>query len=126
MVKSKTQGLHQSNEMDNYAIIKQTPNSSRQDSTSLGLSEPSLGAIIVAISDLKSTLEPKLDTVMADVFLLRTDLQKMADKMSAAEFDIQMLRSTAKSLEEQVRTLTLATSNNDSQAGGPGGPHKTE
>ncbi|KAJ1167776.1 hypothetical protein NDU88_008165 [Pleurodeles waltl] len=61
---------------------------------------------MAAISDLKSTLEPKLDTVMVDVSLLRADLQKMADKMSIAESDIQTLRSTSKSLEEQVRTLT--------------------
>ncbi|KAJ1210045.1 hypothetical protein NDU88_005413 [Pleurodeles waltl] len=43
--------------------------------------EPSLGAIIMAIQDLKTTLEPKLDAVMVDVSLLRADFQKMSEKV---------------------------------------------
>ncbi|KAJ1194009.1 hypothetical protein NDU88_003304 [Pleurodeles waltl] len=106
MGQPKTQGPQHLNKMDNYAIAKKAPNSSGQDSTGVGPAEPSLRVIKAAISDLKSTLEPKLDTVMADVSLLHTDLQRMADKMSTAESDIQMLRLTSKSLEEQVRSLT--------------------
>ncbi|KAJ1181029.1 hypothetical protein NDU88_006240 [Pleurodeles waltl] len=111
MVKPKIQGPQQSNKMDNYAITKQTPNSSGQGSTGVGPAEPSLGAIMAAISDLKSILEPKLDTVALDVSLLCTDLQRMADMMSMAESDIQTLWLTSKSVEEQVQTLTaqLAT-----------------
>ncbi|KAJ1120672.1 hypothetical protein NDU88_008834 [Pleurodeles waltl] len=78
------------------------PGESGQDSARLGASDPSLGAMMAAISDLKSTLEPKSDTVTADVSLLRVDLQKMKDKMSTAESDIETLMSTSKSLEEQV------------------------
>ncbi|KAJ1141798.1 hypothetical protein NDU88_008128 [Pleurodeles waltl] len=52
----------------------------RQDSSRVGAIEPSLGAMMKAISDLKTTLEPKLDAVTADVSLLRVDLQKMTDK----------------------------------------------
>ncbi|KAJ1161162.1 hypothetical protein NDU88_001649 [Pleurodeles waltl] len=102
MVKPKTQGPQQSNKMDNYA----NASSSWQDSTRVGPAEPSVGAIMVAISDLKSNLEPKLDTVTADISLRCADLQKIAGKISTAESDIQTLRSTSKSLEEQVRTLT--------------------
>ncbi|KAJ1152767.1 hypothetical protein NDU88_005542 [Pleurodeles waltl] len=90
--------------MDNYAIAKETSSSLGQDSATLSASEPLLGAIMAAISDFKSTLKPKLDTVTADISLLCADLQKMVDKMSTMESDIQTLRSTSKSLE--VRTLT--------------------
>ncbi|KAJ1155023.1 hypothetical protein NDU88_007759 [Pleurodeles waltl] len=92
--------------MANYAISKHALNLTGQDSTRVGPADPSLGAVMVAISDLKSTLEPKLDTVTADVSILHINLQKMADKMSTAESSIQTLRSTSKSLEEQVQTLT--------------------
>ncbi|KAJ1175641.1 hypothetical protein NDU88_000928 [Pleurodeles waltl] len=106
MVKPKTHGHQQSNKMDNYAIARQASTPLEQDSAEPGVYEPSLGAIMEAVSDLKSALEPKLDTVTVDVSLLHADLQKMADKISTAESDIQTLRSTSKSLEEQVRTLT--------------------
>ncbi|KAJ1087896.1 hypothetical protein NDU88_001055 [Pleurodeles waltl] len=101
--------------------------SSGKDSVRLGASEPSLGAIMAAISDLKSTLEPKLDTVTADVSLLLADLQKMADKMSTAESDIQV--DTYVNLQELGRTSAnpdCQASNNGSQAGGPGRQRKTE
>ncbi|KAJ1191498.1 hypothetical protein NDU88_000814 [Pleurodeles waltl] len=54
----------------------------RQYSARLEAMEPLLGAIMAAISDLKPTLEPKLNEVTADVSLLRADLQKMTDKVS--------------------------------------------
>ncbi|KAJ1109454.1 hypothetical protein NDU88_006814 [Pleurodeles waltl] len=101
MVKPKTHSDQQSNKMDNYAIASQASTPSGQ-----GSAEPSLGAIMAAISDLKSALEPKLDTIKADVSLLCAVLQKMVDKLSTAKSDIQTLRASSKSVEEQVRTLT--------------------
>ncbi|KAJ1129428.1 hypothetical protein NDU88_007798 [Pleurodeles waltl] len=77
MVKPKTHSHQQSNKMDNYAIARHAPTPLGQDLAGLAASEPSLEAIMAAISDLKSVLEPKLDTVTADVSLLRADLQKM-------------------------------------------------
>ncbi|KAJ1114532.1 hypothetical protein NDU88_002767 [Pleurodeles waltl] len=71
--------------------------------------EPSLKAIMVAISHLKSMLEPKLDTVRADVSFLRADFPKMSDKVSTAESDIKVLQTASKKLEEQVQYLTNQT-----------------
>ncbi|KAJ1184515.1 hypothetical protein NDU88_001321 [Pleurodeles waltl] len=71
--------------------------------------EPSLKAIMAVISDLKSTLEPKLDAVKADTSFLRADLQKMSDKMSTAESDIKILQTAPKKLEDQVQCLTKQT-----------------
>ncbi|KAJ1175777.1 hypothetical protein NDU88_001062 [Pleurodeles waltl] len=65
-----------------------------------------LCAIMVAIQDLKISLEPKLDAVTIDVNLLRVDLQKMSEKVTSAESHINLLQSTSKKLEEQFQCLT--------------------
>ncbi|KAJ1209363.1 hypothetical protein NDU88_004741 [Pleurodeles waltl] len=71
-----------------------------------GNAEPSLGAIMEAIQDLKSSLEPKLDTVTVDVNLLLADFHKMSEKVKSAELHIHLLKSTAKKLEDQVQCIT--------------------
>ncbi|KAJ1202529.1 hypothetical protein NDU88_006327 [Pleurodeles waltl] len=92
--------------MDKYAITKQVLLQAGPGSASPEAAEPSLGAIMTAISDLKTTLEPKLDVVMTEVSFLRADLQKITDKVSTAKTNILMLQSTSKRLEEQVQNLT--------------------
>ncbi|KAJ1177490.1 hypothetical protein NDU88_002745 [Pleurodeles waltl] len=69
-------------------------------------SEPSLGAIMAAIQDLKTFLGPKLDAVTIDVTLLWTHLQKMSDKVMLVESHISLLHSMSKKMEEQVQCLT--------------------
>ncbi|KAJ1197386.1 hypothetical protein NDU88_001246 [Pleurodeles waltl] len=54
--------------------------------------EPSLGAIMAAIQDLKGSLVPKQNALMVDITLLRADLKKV----TATETDIARLQSTSK------------------------------
>ncbi|KAJ1180174.1 hypothetical protein NDU88_005398 [Pleurodeles waltl] len=70
--------------------------------------EPSLGTIMTAIQDLKTSMEPKLDTITVDMSLLQADSQNMSEKVTSAETHINLLQSTAtsKKLEEQVKCLT--------------------
>ncbi|KAJ1108057.1 hypothetical protein NDU88_005441 [Pleurodeles waltl] len=67
--------------------------------------EPSLSTIMAAISDLKQTLEPKLDAVTIDVSLVRADFKKLTEKATRAETHIQALKSMSKRLEEHVQLL---------------------
>ncbi|KAJ1158341.1 hypothetical protein NDU88_011032 [Pleurodeles waltl] len=92
--------------MDKCAVPRVQPTSGIQTSDTIGTPEPSLNTIMAAISDLKQTLEPKLDAVTIDVSLLRLNLQKMADKVNKAETHIQALQSSSKRLEEHVQLLT--------------------
>ncbi|KAJ1138525.1 hypothetical protein NDU88_004906 [Pleurodeles waltl] len=71
-----------------------------------GASEPSLRAIMAAIQDLKTSLEPKLDAITIDVTLLRADLHKMSNKVTSAELHINLLQSTSKKLGQQIQSLT--------------------
>ncbi|KAJ1095745.1 hypothetical protein NDU88_000901 [Pleurodeles waltl] len=70
--------------MDKYAEPKMQAASENQASDTTNTPEPLLNTIMVAISNLKQTLEPKLGTVTRDVSLLRADLQKMTDKVNKA------------------------------------------
>ncbi|KAJ1095568.1 hypothetical protein NDU88_000729 [Pleurodeles waltl] len=63
--------------------------------------------MMVAIQDLRGSLEPKLHAVTVDVTLVREDLKKIAEKVSNAEMDIARLESTSKMLENQVQFLTV-------------------
>ncbi|KAJ1159096.1 hypothetical protein NDU88_011766 [Pleurodeles waltl] len=106
-MKPKVQDPTHYNKMDEYAVQKQSPTSNGSGATTPEEGEPSLKAIMAAISDLKSALEPKLDTVTEDV--LRADFQKISDKISTAESDIKVLQTASKKLEEQVKYLTKQT-----------------
>ncbi|KAJ1163998.1 hypothetical protein NDU88_004445 [Pleurodeles waltl] len=68
--------------------------------------EPSLSALMMAIQDLRGSLEPELDAVTVGVNLLCTDLKKVTEKVTNAEMDIARLQSTSKRLEDQVQFLT--------------------
>ncbi|KAJ1170372.1 hypothetical protein NDU88_002249 [Pleurodeles waltl] len=68
--------------------------------------EPTLGAIMTAIQDLRGSLEPRLDAVTVDVTLLRADLKIVTEMVTDAETDIVRLQSTSKRLEDQVQFLT--------------------
>ncbi|KAJ1106527.1 hypothetical protein NDU88_003928 [Pleurodeles waltl] len=105
-MKPKDQAPTQSNKMDKYGMQKQLPSSSGSEVATPEVGEPSVSAIMVAISDLKSTLEPKLHSVMVDISFLRVDFKKMSDKVSTGESDIKALQTTSKKLEEQVQYLT--------------------
>ncbi|KAJ1120821.1 hypothetical protein NDU88_008970 [Pleurodeles waltl] len=96
----------QANKIDNYATLKEWQRGDKQRQATMCTKEPSLGAIMAAIRDLKSTLEPKVDVVMVDVALLCTNVQKVSDKMKTVETRIAYLQSTTKKLEAQVQTLT--------------------
>ncbi|KAJ1119212.1 hypothetical protein NDU88_007398 [Pleurodeles waltl] len=68
--------------------------------------EPSMGAIMAAIQDMRGSLEPKLDAVTMDVTLLQADLKKVAAKVTNAEMGIARLQSTSKRHEDQILFLT--------------------
>ncbi|KAJ1149209.1 hypothetical protein NDU88_002024 [Pleurodeles waltl] len=82
MVKPKSHPHAQLNKMDKYTVAKQ-PVPSAADGEPPGEAEPSLGAIMEAIQDLKSSLELKLDAVMLDVNLLRADFHNMVAKVQS-------------------------------------------
>ncbi|KAJ1113260.1 hypothetical protein NDU88_001514 [Pleurodeles waltl] len=106
MAKPKGQTQTQFNKMEKYAVprVPATPGISTPDT--IDTPEPSLSTIMAAISDLKQTLEPKLDAVTIDVSLLRADFQNMTEKDNRAETYIQALQSMSKRLEEHVQLLT--------------------
>ncbi|KAJ1208076.1 hypothetical protein NDU88_003466 [Pleurodeles waltl] len=104
MVKPKRHAQTQSNQMDKYAVKRQVMENNEGRKKSV-VAEPLLGAIMEAIRDLKSSLEPKLDAVTVDVNLLRADFHKMSEKVKSQELNINLLQSTAKRLEEQVQFL---------------------
>ncbi|KAJ1202047.1 hypothetical protein NDU88_005850 [Pleurodeles waltl] len=113
MVRNKGQLSPQTNKMDKYAVLRQTEGPLAGKDAEGGPSavrgpsaEPSLGAIMAAIQDLKGSLELKLDAVMVDVTLLRVDLKKAMEKVNSTETDIARLHSTSKRLESQVQFLT--------------------
>ncbi|KAJ1093403.1 hypothetical protein NDU88_006504 [Pleurodeles waltl] len=90
--------------MDKYAMTKQWVVMAGGEKEEPGVSEPLLGSIMVAIQDLKTSLESKLNTLTIDDNLLRADLQKMPGKVTSVESHIHQLQSTSKKLEEQVLT----------------------
>ncbi|KAJ1206442.1 hypothetical protein NDU88_001847 [Pleurodeles waltl] len=111
--KKKRQPSQQMKKMEKDAVPRQTgghvvlDNAKGAQEKDHGPSgEPSLGAIMAAIQDLRGSLEPKLDTVTVDVTLLRADLKKVTEKVINAETDIARLQSTSKRLEDQIQFLT--------------------
>ncbi|KAJ1142285.1 hypothetical protein NDU88_008612 [Pleurodeles waltl] len=106
VVKPKGHTQTQSNKMDKYAVTwPAVVNNGGGEDTS-EVVEPLLGTIMVAIQDLKNSLEPKLDAVTVDVKLLRADFCKMSEKVTSAELHINLLQSTSKKLEDQFQYLT--------------------
>ncbi|KAJ1209592.1 hypothetical protein NDU88_004966 [Pleurodeles waltl] len=61
---------------------------------------------MAAIQDLKVCQDPKMETEMVDVNLLRADFQKLLEKVTTAEPYIHTPQSTSKKLEDQVQYLT--------------------
>ncbi|KAJ1118985.1 hypothetical protein NDU88_007171 [Pleurodeles waltl] len=115
MVRNKGQLSPKTNKMDKYAVLRQpvgpvTPDNvgrGRQEADQDPSGKPTLGTIMAAIQDLTGSLEPKLDTVMVDVTLLRAALKKVTEKVTIAETVIARLQSTSKGLEDQVQFLTV-------------------
>ncbi|KAJ1187847.1 hypothetical protein NDU88_004615 [Pleurodeles waltl] len=105
-MKPKGTGLIQSNKMDKHVMTKQSAVMAGVESEEPRSSEPSLATILVAIQDLKTSLEPNVDVVTIDVNLMRTNLQKMSEKVTLAASHINLLQSTSKNLEEEVQCLT--------------------
>ncbi|KAJ1186639.1 hypothetical protein NDU88_003420 [Pleurodeles waltl] len=60
-------------------------------------------------------LEPKLDSVMVDINLLRADFHMMSERVKTAELHIHLLQSTAKKLEDQDQCLTKQQAQNAAQ-----------
>ncbi|KAJ1176808.1 hypothetical protein NDU88_002075 [Pleurodeles waltl] len=81
------------------------PAASAVDGEPPGDLEPSLEAIMEAIRDVKSSLEPELDTVMLDVNFKRAEFHEMSEKVKSVESHIHLLQSTIKKLEDQVESL---------------------
>ncbi|KAJ1164032.1 hypothetical protein NDU88_004479 [Pleurodeles waltl] len=77
MVKPKRHPYAQSNKMDKYNVAKLSA-TSEGDREQPGNADPSLGAILEAIRDLKSSLEPKFYAMKLDVNLLQADFRKMS------------------------------------------------
>ncbi|KAJ1184651.1 hypothetical protein NDU88_001454 [Pleurodeles waltl] len=80
----KGTGPIQSNKMDKYATTKQLVVIAGGVTEEPGALEPSLGAIMAAIQDVKTSLKPKLDTVTIDVNMLWANLQKMSEKVKSS------------------------------------------
>ncbi|KAJ1082891.1 hypothetical protein NDU88_003054 [Pleurodeles waltl] len=102
----------QSNKLDTYTVTMMTHGG--QMCTPVGVdrgqsvecvAEPSLREIKSAIQDLKGTLEPKLDTVTIDVGLLQAEMEKISEKVTKVEENINGLQATTKQLKEQVAAL---------------------
>ncbi|KAJ1155947.1 hypothetical protein NDU88_008672 [Pleurodeles waltl] len=113
MVRNKEHPLLQVNKMDKYAVQRPAGGTVVPGDAEEGQEkdrgpgdEPSLSAIMAAIPDLHSSLEPKLDAVTVDVNLLFADLEKVTEKVINGETDIAQLQSTSRRIEDQVQFLT--------------------
>ncbi|KAJ1204818.1 hypothetical protein NDU88_000256 [Pleurodeles waltl] len=104
---------HQINKVDRYAVVL-PPTSvveglrGRQEEGLPWEEELLLREIMMAIKDLKGTLEPKLDAVTIDIALLRADYQKLSEKDTSTESTVSSLQNTTKPLEEKVDKLEKA------------------
>lgn len=81
-----------------------------QDGEPEDTGEPSRAELLKAIQGSHSALERQIETVSIDVNLLRTDLRKVADKVTDAEGNIEQLQGEVASLKKTVTHLTAATS----------------
>ncbi|KAJ1207860.1 hypothetical protein NDU88_003250 [Pleurodeles waltl] len=99
----------QTNGLDKYTVQLATTGSVRTvpDPTggSPGSGDPSLREIMDAIQTLRNNIELKIDVVALDVILLRADLRKVTDKVTAAEGQINGLQAVNQQLEKQVQDL---------------------
>ena len=69
-------------------------------------SEDKLDRILAAVEHTRECLESKIDTVAANLSLLRDDHKKLSERVTATERSLSEFQPTSKELQSQLHELT--------------------